>query len=191
MVLRPDLRGLVLLATVFITLGCGKSLEKQTREQVRTLGGAELDAKSVEVTNAKASGSRATADVVIRTAVTLRKEGQDWVLDEVRLADRRWEKVDRIVAAVESSRYEETRADIQAVLGAIGRYRRDHGELRDVRNFVELIDLLNPIYLDRVIRLDAWQRPLRFKLEDDGRFEIRSDGPDGKRGTDDDLVVTS
>lgn len=181
---------LVLLA-VLITFGCGRSLERQTREQVRTLGGAELDSKSVEVVNARESGGRATAEVVIRTAVTLRHENGDWVLDEVRLGDRRWEKVDRIVAAVEAARTEETRAKMEQILEAIGRFRTLRGDLPKVDGLVELIDLLHPNYLDAVIRLDGWQNPFRFEMADDGRFELRSDGPDGKQGTGDDLVVGS
>lgn len=171
--------------------GCGRSLERQTRDQLRTLGGAELDARAVEVTNARASGGRATADVTIRTAVTLRHQGNQWVLDEVRLGDRRWEKVDRIVQALEQARSEETRRQMDKILAGIASYRSAHGRLPELDSFVELIDLLNPEFLDEVIRLDGWQNPFHFKQEDDGTLELRSDGPDGKRGTDDDLVIRS
>ncbi len=171
--------------------GCGRSLERQTQDQIRTLGGAELDAGAVEVTNARASGGRATADVTIRTAVTLRRQGNRWVLDEVRLADRRWEKVDRIVEAIDRARAEETRRQMDKILTGIVDYRRVHGSLPRLDSFVELIDLLNPEFLDEVIRLDGWQNPYRFEQEDDGTLELRSDGPDGRRGTDDDLVIRS
>lgn len=187
-------RVLVPVAWVFLVMllpGCGRSLERQTRDQLRTLGGAELDAEAVEVTNARASGGRATAEVTIRTAVTLRRQGNQWVLDEIRLGDRRWEKVDRIVQAMEQARSEETRRQMDKILAGIAGYRSVHGRLPKLDDFVELIDLLNPEFLDEVIRLDGWQNPFRFELEDDGTLELRSDGPDGKRGTDDDLVIRS
>jgi hypothetical protein len=172
-----------LVSLVMALSGCGRSLERQTRDQLRTLGGAELDAKAVEVTNARASGGRATADVTIRTAVTLRQQGNEWVLDEIRLGDRRWEKVDRIVQALEQARSDETRRQMDKILAGIAGYRSAHGRLPELDGFVELIDLLNPEFLDEVIRLDGWQNPFHFKQEDDG--------PDGKRGTDDDLVIRS
>jgi len=50
-----------------------------------------------------------------------------------------------------------------------------------------LIDHLSPHYLERVIRLDPWNRPYQYQGERD-HFSLRSNGPDGKSGTGDDVL---
>jgi hypothetical protein len=56
------------------TLSCGKSLERQIRDQVRTFDGASLDQEQVEVTNVQEMGDHATAEVQITTGVKMIKE---------------------------------------------------------------------------------------------------------------------
>jgi hypothetical protein len=53
-----------------------------------------------------------------------------------------------------------------------------------------LIDHLSPRYLRRVIRVDPWHRLYQYQGERD-RFSLRSDGPDGKQNTADDVVISS
>jgi len=180
---------LLLVGLYLLTLACGKSVERQTRDQVRTLAGARLGSDAVEVSNVKETGNVAVADVVVRTAVTSRKEDGRWRLDEVRLDDRRWERVDRIVEALEAVRRAETEELLERISTAIRGYRESHGSIPRVDGFEQLIDLLSPRYLDRPIRLDAWQSPFIYQAFDSARFELRSPGPDRKAGTDDDLVV--
>lgn len=187
-VLTTRLAVFCMLLSVLITSGCGRSMEKQAREQVRVLGGASLKKDAVEVTDGKVSGNLATADVTIRTAVKLRQVDGNWVLDEVRLGDRRWEKVDRILAAIEAARIETTRDQMNQVIEGVREYRQAEGNLPSVDSYEALIDILSPAYIGSVIRLDSWDNPYILDQED-GAFRIRSAGPDGKLGTDDDLVV--
>jgi hypothetical protein len=172
-----------------LTLACGKSLERQTRDQVRSLAGAELGSDAVEVTNVRETGNQAVADLVVRTAVKLKKEDGRWTLDEVRLGDRRWERVDRIVEAIEALRRAETEEQLDRISAGIRGYREAHGSIPQVETFELLIDRLSPRFLDRVIRLDAWQSRFSYRVIDSERFELRSPGRDRTLGTDDDLVV--
>ena len=156
--------------------------------QVRTLGGAELDPESVEVVKVSESGKQAIAEVNIQTAFRLRKEGTKWVLYEVRLGDRRWERVDRILTAIEESRREQTTAELDQIGNGINKYRQAEGGIPRVGSFRELIDTLSPEFLPVVVRLDAWWTPYRYEVTAESEFELRSAGPDGKFGTEDDLV---
>lgn len=177
------LLGLIALAA------CGKNLEKQVRDQVRTIDGAELDKDSVEIISVRESGSHATAEIRINTAVKMTKKGDHWTLDEVRIGDRRWEKVERILQSLERQRADSTRQQMAVIRRGIDRYIERNGKAPQVSNYTALVDTLNPDFLPSVIRLDAWSNPYSFQVSATGGFELRSAGPDGTIGTTDDLIL--
>lgn len=179
---------LFLVGLVVVT-SCGKSLEKQVRDQVRTLDGAELDKDAVQILSIRESGSQATAEVQINTAVKMKKEGNRWTLEEVRIGDRRWENVQNILEAIEQSRAAATRRQMALVRQGIDRYISQYGRAPQVSDYTALVDTLNPDFLASVIRIDAWSNPFSFELVGESGFELRSAGPDGTIGTEDDLVV--
>ncbi len=179
-----------LLLLLLLTPACGKTVEKQARDQIRTAAGASLDRDHVEILEVREHDGFAVAEVVIRTAVKLRKENDRWVMDEVRLGDRRWEKVDRILESLQLSRQEETQRRLEEVGDALLSYRNEHGRLPEVSDWSELIDALTPRYLKDVFRIDAWWTPPSFHVTDEGRFVLRSAGPDSRMGTADDIVVS-
>ncbi len=184
------LPGATPLVILLLTFGCGKSLEKQTEQQVRTLAGANWDKKQVEVTNIRQkTGGHAIADVTVTTAVTLRQEDGKWLLDEVRLRDDWWEKVDRIVAAIQAARTAETETDMRDIRNAIEEYRKVHGRVPDTSSFTDLIDQLNPRFLSSVIRLDGWKEPFAYRPVGTNNFVLTSAGPDRRLGTPDDIVM--
>ena len=175
---------------LLITLACGKSLEKQTEQQVRTLAGANWDADQVRVTNVRQkTGGHAIADVTVTTAVTLRQENGRWLLDEIRLDDQWWEKIDRIVAAIQASRTSETDTQMNEIRQSIDQYREAHGHPPQTSSFVTLIDELNPRFLDSVIRLDGWRSPYAYRSVGPEGYVLTSPGPDRKLGTADDIIL--
>ena len=176
-------------ALLLLVSGCGKDLEGQLQEQVRTLGNAALKPEQVEITSIRSSGDDAVAEITIKTAVKMRKQGNEWVLDEVSLGGGRWEKVDRILRAVNQERGDETQRQMEAVRDGIARYRSREGEVPQVRNYVALIDVLAPGDLSTVIRLDSWGNQFFYRAFSVDSYEIRSTGPDALVYTDDDLVV--
>lgn len=178
------------LVGVLLLTGCGKSLEGQTREQVRTLANADLPEDSVEIVDVQETGDHAVAEVEIRTAFKLRKVDERWVLEEVRLGDRRWEKVSRVLEALNLERQKETRLLLEQLTDGIAEYMALNGEVPQSENFRDLVDVLNPQFVPRVIRLDAWWNPFVYSASGTGAFELRSAGVDGILGTEDDLVIT-
>ncbi len=74
---------------------------------------------------------------------------------------------------------------------AVEKYRARNGSLPDARDIVGLTDILHPEYMNELVREDGWGRPISYELAGQGTFRLISDGPDGRRGTADDIVVTS
>lgn len=177
------------LIGVLLLAGCGRSLEQQTREQVRTLANADLPEDSIEIVDVQETGDHAIAEVEIKTAFKLRKEDDHWILEEVRLGDRRWEKVERILEALNLERQKETRLMLKELADGITEYMTRNGEVPQTENFRELVDLLTPRFISRVIRLDSWWNPFFYSPSNGQSFELRSAGIDGIFGTEDDLVI--
>ena len=176
------------ITILLLLASCGRSIEKQARDQVRQLSNAELKKNQVTVSNVNKLGEEATAEIDIHTAVKMRQQRGKWIIEEIRLGRKKWEEVDRIVAALELVRIDDTRADMEAVRDAARSYTRDNGPLPLELDFVGLIDLLAPRYLAEPIREDAWDNPFTLLITNEG-FQIRSTGPDGRPGNDDDLVL--
>lgn len=177
------------LVGVLLLTGCGKSLEEQTREQVRSLANADLPEDSVEIIDVQETGDYAIAEVEIKTAFKLRKEDERWVLEEVRLGDRQWEKVSRIIEALNVERQKETLRLLEDFAEGIAKYMDVNGEVPQAEDFRDLIDLLNPQFVSQAIRLDAWWNPFSYSTSGDRDFELRSAGVDGILDTEDDLVI--
>jgi len=179
---------LILVAISLALCSCGKSIEKQTRDQVRKLCNADLDEKQVTVFNVKKVGDLATAEVEITTAVKMHKEDDKWLIQEVRIGNRNWEEVDRLEKAVNQLRIEDTMAIMKKVMEAAQKYRSERNEFGYNLDYPALIDLIYPTYISIPAREDAWNNPFTFLVTAEA-LQIRSAGPDGRVGSKDDLVL--
>ncbi len=182
------MRKILFLAVLLLLSSCGKSIEKQTRDQVRKLSNAELNENQIRVFNVKDMGDSATAELEINTAVKMRKQDGNWLVEEIRIGSRKWEDIHRIVRAVDQIRIEDTMADMQVVRDAVRKYRSAKTDLTLDLDYPALIDLLYPEFISVPMREDAWDNPFTLLVTKEG-FQIRSTGPDGKRGSSDDLVL--
>ena len=181
-------RIILLLALLLGLSSCGRSLEKQTRDQVRKLCNAELDENQVTVFNVREVGNSATAEVEITTAVKMRREDDKWLLEEIRIGSRNWETIERLEKAVDQLRIEDTMAAMGQVMEAARKYRSEEKEFDFNLDYPALIDLIYPVYLSFPAREDAWNNPYTLLVTEEG-MQIRSAGPDGKVGSKDDLVI--
>ncbi len=157
------------------------------QEGVRRFDTAEFSKKQVKVDKIKYLGSNAVATVTVTTAVKMIKEDDQWVIDEVRIGDRRWEKAEFIIAVLNERRTARTRSDLNTLSSGISQYRSQHAKLPTAKNFEELIDALAPDYLGQVTRLDAWSNPFSYRAVSASTYDLRSAGPDGRIDTADDL----
>jgi hypothetical protein len=78
---------------------------------------------------------------------------------------------------------ERTQLRIENFYRFIREYRRDHGKLPE--RLEESLPPRGSLVVDRV---DAWDHEFRYARRGEG-YEIRSAGPDGIFGTDDDIVA--
>lgn len=106
--------------------------------------------------------------------------------------------VPRITGRVDEAKVEATRVQLKAVKDALEQYKLDNGFYptteQGLRALVEK-PATPPVpqrwrqYLDKVPK-DAWDREFIYMSPGLGRaFELRSMGPDGKEGTEDDIDV--
>ncbi len=182
----------LLIAALLLT-GCGrrtmnvnlaKDLIVQTpREGLKR---EDLDvAKVIQI-----GGSEAIAETRLKVAFRFEKVGTEWVVREVRIGHGQWEKVANLLQALERVKIEETQESLNLIAEAILKYRQSNGNLPVFKDYVSLSDLLSPMYLTPLIRLDAWRRPLAAERPNANTILLRSAGPDGKFGTSDDICRT-
>jgi hypothetical protein len=186
---KPILASLVLLLT-----GCSASQklsQDKAREKIQELGMVHLDGKKVEVEKIFQSGeNQAVAEANLKLVFKLSKaRGRDWQVDAIRLGDRNWVEIKAFLSALEEARTRETRESLQKLLDGLKKYKEKNGQFPQTENIVKLTDLLVPNYMPEVIRYDGWNQEFLFNLSSSDSFQLISIGPDGIRGTADDVVL--
>lgn len=181
------MKAILVLAVLALFPGCGKNLRDQVRESVRTLDNASLSKKDVEIIEVRETGDLAIAEVKVRTALKLRRKDDGWVLEEIRIGDRRWEKAAHILAAIDEKRTETTRSLLKKLADGIAAYAAEKGGVPPASDFEGLMNELAPRHLNPPIRLDAWSNPFSYQRISNYVYDLRSAGPDGQFQTADDL----
>jgi Type II secretion system (T2SS), protein G len=165
------------LCLILLSSACGVSQKlshDKAREKIQQLGVIELGDKDVEVKQIIQSGDdQAVAEANLKMTFRLSKtKGGDWQVNALRLGDRNWMDIKSLVSALDEVRIRETRENLTKLVNAMNK----------------LTDLLVPNFMSEVIRYDAWNRELVFRSVSPDSFELISLGPDGIRGTGDDIV---
>src|SRR5215471_17350907 len=182
---RMIFAGLVLL----LILGFALARELGAREArdriAQALGIGEagrIHVKSISLTDNKDAVVEATFDGAFHLSAD--KNG-DWTVTEVRTGDRCWESIELIRTAVRKEKILRTTADIRSIAAALEAFRRDHGTYVQANNGRVLMDNLAPMYIDKLVRLDAWSHEFDYQGGPSG-YKLASSGPDGKPDTSDD-----
>ncbi len=113
-----------------------------------------------------------------------------WRVSELRAGNREWINIDNTVGLANQTKRENAMRDLQAMATALQKFRAERGVYVVSDQQRILMDHLTPYYLARIIRVDPWRRPYQYQGERD-HFTLRSDGPDGKANTPDDLVLSN
>ena len=194
---RRNLTRLLLVLTAFgIALtalsarAAGDLTPKDARKLIARLAGIELPSDAVRVKSISSLGNSYVVVAQVETAFRVVKGDHDkWRVAEIRTGDRRWEDVDMLVRALNAEKTSRVQAELESIATALESYRREHGSYVEARTEAALIDHLNPRYLARIIRVDAWHKPYEYEGTR-SNFVLRSAGPDGKSNTADDLTVS-
>ena len=174
---------------LLLLTSCGKKIESQVQETVSTFDNALLSTDTVEVQSVRRSGDHVIAEIKVATAVKMKRKDGRWVIEEIRIGDRHWEKAEHILFVINEKRSETTRRQLALISEGIGHYRERNGKVPQVPSYEALIDLLSPQHLGQTIRIDAWSNPFAYQSSGEDAYELRSAGPDGEFGTEDDLFL--
>jgi hypothetical protein len=187
---RYLLAALTLYTSLFLIACGGRAINKKTaREVIADSPMAVFAKEDVYIESVSQTGQRdALVEARLKAAFRFEKVQGKWVIREVRLGDRPWEKLDDILAALQTVKTEETRNLLEKVAVAIVQYRQKKGSLPPFKDYISLSNQLNPEFLIPLIRLDAWQRPLAASMVGTDTVRLESAGADGKFGTEDDIV---
>jgi hypothetical protein len=181
----------LLIAALLLTACGGRKITANSAADAITGTHGELFAKKdVEVVVVRQTSGSAIVETKLNAAFRLEKVQNKLVVQEVRLGHGRWQKISDFERALEMVQIEETRKILDRIAEAILKYRENKGSLPVFKDYVSLSDILSPMYLDPLIRLDAWNRPLEAFPRDSKGILLRSAGPDGKCNTNDDISKT-
>ncbi|MBI3951978.1 MAG: type II secretion system protein GspG [Acidobacteria bacterium] len=172
-----------------VLAGSGLS-SKDARQLIATMNGLELSPDDVHIRRLDMgfSGKDAVVEALVQIAFKFTQQNGHWSVTHVRTGDRQWESVELVTTAVRAEKIKRTGVDLREVAQALDAYRRDHEVYPQAPTFSALIDALLPTYLSRVIREDYWHQSYVYTPAPNG-YRIFSVGPDGKQGTDDDIVI--
>jgi hypothetical protein len=135
-------------------------------------------------------GSSAVAEIVVETEFLLAREAGRWRVVEFVIAGRSSGELAALLRALDQGRAERARADLEEVRAALERYRGERGRYVPATDFAALLDHLNPLFINRVVRFDPWHRPYLYTQAGAG-FSLSSSGPDGLPGTADDVTLSA
>jgi hypothetical protein len=191
-------RNIVILVLVSLIVGgvaiagaraAGDLTPKEARRLIARMAGVQLPSDAVRIKDVSVMGNSATVVAQVETAFRFDKGGDGkWRVAEIRTGDRRWEDVDMLVRALNAEKTSRARAELESIATALESYRREHGSYLESKTEGALIDNLNPRYLPRVIRVDPWHQPYEYEGTRSS-FVLRSNGPDVKSNTSDDVIV--
>jgi type II secretion system (T2SS) protein G len=181
---------MIVAASSFIgAAGLARELgAREAREKIAQALGLDKPDK-IHIKNiSRGMGDDAIVEAQFEAAFRFTADNQGkWQAVEVRAGDRRWESIELIHTALRKEKALRTGADLRTIATALEAYRRDRGSYVQADSGSTLIDNLAPRYLSSIIRLDAWSHELNYNGSGDA-YRLMSMGPDGKPGTDDDIV---
>jgi hypothetical protein len=189
--MKPRPRSLILIALMLSLIGVAAVARelgaREAREKIAQALGLDKPG-NVHIKNISAMGSDAIVEAQFDAAfrLALDKEGK-WQAVEVRTGDRRWESIELIQTAVRKEKALRTGADLRTIATALEAFHRANGSYVQADTCSALMDNLAPRYVSSIIRLDAWSREFDYKGTA-ASYRLASQGPDGKSGTEDDIV---
>jgi hypothetical protein len=181
------------LVVAGLSAGCSSARlsHDEARKQIAEIGNSSLVPDSIHIQRIV---SQTDKDAIAETSVAMAfefqrsKSSDPWHISAVRMGDRDWVGVAEIIAAVNESRKRTTMESFQKLVVGIEAYRQRNGASPNATDIVGLTNILHPTYMPDLIRLDAWGRPIHYEVVG-ASFRLLSDGPDGIRGTPDDLQL--
>jgi hypothetical protein len=135
-------------------------------------------------------GSSGVAEVEVAADFILSKDARGkWRVTSVEVGGEMLSDLDTLRRSIDVRKAVRAREDLAVMREALEAFRRERGFYVVGEDSVVLLDHLSPHYAKRIIRLDPWHNPYRY-AGTTAAYTLASDGPDGKRGTADDVTIS-
>ena len=163
----------------------------EARQKIAQIGRSNLVPDAIEI---RRIVSQTDTEAIAESSITLAFQfkrpnpNAEWQISAVRLGDRDWISLDELLAAINEGRRRSTVDALQKLAAGIAKYREKNGSIPDAPDIVKLTDVLHPLYITELIRVDGWGDPLDYEVTG-STFRLISNGPDGVLGTPDDIVL--
>jgi hypothetical protein len=165
----------------------------EARKKIAAIGQSPLIPDAIEIRRIiSQTDSSAIAEATVTLAFQFKRADPNaaWRIEAVRVGDRDWISLDELLAAVNEGRRRTTSQSMQQLAEGVEKYRVSNGSLPAARDVSALTDTLYPLYMNKLIREDGWGNPILYEVTGN-TFKLISRGADGRRGSDDDIVVTT
>jgi hypothetical protein len=168
----------------------GKSKEKKKTDEAAKKAAEPLTRGPLTIKQLSPMGSSAVAEVEVAAAFQLSKDARGkWRVTSVEVGGETASELDSLWRSVNTRKATRAREDLAEMREALEAFRRERGFYVVGEDAVVLYDHLSPHYAKRIIRLDPWHNPYRY-AGSTAAYTLASDGPDGKRGTADDVTLS-
>jgi len=162
----------------------------EARQKIAQIGRSNLVPDAIEIRRiVSQTETEAIAESTVTLAFQFKRANPNaqWQITAVRLGDRDWVSMDELLAAINDGRRRSTIDEFQKLAAGIVKYREMNGNLPVAADITRLTDILHPLYMSDLIREDGWGRPIEYEVTGT-TFRLLSTGPDGVRGTADDVA---
>jgi hypothetical protein len=169
---------------------------KRARCLIAAVLGVKLPSDAVRIKTVSplelplASRPSAVVESLITADLRFERDKGGWMVAALRTGNHDWISPETLVAAANETKRELARKEMEEMARALAKFRTERQFYVASDSHAVLIDHLSPRFLPRVIRLDPWQEPYRYRGERD-TFTLRSHGADRQENTADDIVVSS
>jgi len=189
--IKAALAVVFLLPLLSVSACAARTINKKTaNDLILALPDGTFDKEDISIQSvSQTAANHAIAVAGLRVAFKLERIHGHWAIQEVRMGNGEWVKLDSLKRALDQVRSEDTRKLLEQVAAATEKYRTKNGRLPEFSDYIGLSNLLNPDYLTPLIREDAWRRPLAAYRLGSNSVRLVSAGPDGKLGSSDDIEV--
>jgi hypothetical protein len=182
---------LFLLLILSISACAARSINKKmAHDLIVALPEGAFDKDDISIHSVSQTGANHAIVVAgVQVALKLERIQGNWMIQEVRLGNGEWVKLDAFLRALDQVKSADTRELLEQVVAAAEKYRTKNGTLPEFTDYISLSNSLNPDYMTRLIREDAWRRPLAAYRLGPKALRLVSAGPDGKFGSSDDIEL--
>lgn len=168
---------------------------KHARCLIAAVLGVQLPSDAVRIKTVSplevplASRPSAIVESLITVEFRFARDKGDWLVAALRTGNHEWVSPEILVASANETKRMRAREEMDAIAQALAKFRTERQSYVVSESQAVLVDYLSPRFLSRVIRLDPWHEPYRYRGERDN-FTLRSLGADRKENTADDIVVS-